>query len=171
MAGFPIRPSRSSWGVPLKDERMREDPRSELCAEQANLLFWQLAGLSMTAPLIVMQYQPDDGGAIDERIPFGVLAWDSTVHTDEASPYSWVTVTVHALGDYTFTFDANADDETGASLPVTISAGAACCISTVAAPTSATAIAEVTVVTANSVRVKTRGLAVLEYHPLVLVLW
>lgn len=102
----------------MVDERLPANPRRELTAAQANLLFWQLGGLGLCAPLALIVFD-----CVAEELIYGAFAWDGTIYENDAPP-AYLGVVKNGTGDFTFTFDASLDgipDENGDPTPTAIS--------------------------------------------------
>jgi hypothetical protein len=101
-AGFPNRPSRSSFGPTLFNVRSIKRPDKELDAGNVNLAFWQAAGAGRTSPLALIGYN----GTTEARV-FQALAWDSN---GSLAP---IPAVKDGTGAYTFTFASTYKDEGG----------------------------------------------------------
>lgn len=107
MAGFPNRPDRSEFGPTYEDERPVENPKRELGESVVNLNMWQVAGVSLTSPKVVISATVS-GSAV--TVTNQMLAWDP------AQDLSNITITYSATGDYTFAFASTYPDEDGNSI-------------------------------------------------------
>lgn len=74
MSGFPIRPTRGSFGPKPQNRRPTRNPEREMDADLGDLLFWQTAGNSIMVPLAWVLCEPDDGG--DLAVSAHAEAWN-----------------------------------------------------------------------------------------------
>ena len=107
MAGFPNRPDRSEFGPTYEDERPVENPKRELGQSVVNLNMWQVAGVGLTSPKVVISATVS-GSAV--TVTNQMLAWDPSQALGN------ITITYDATGDYTFAFSSTYPDEDGSSI-------------------------------------------------------
>jgi hypothetical protein len=108
--GFPSRTGRSDFGPTMKNDRPIVRPDQEINASQVELLWWQLAGLGMVAPLATFFDDPYTVESLQPRIRWGAFAWHQEILTDViyANLPSFLTRVANATGDITYTFAATA---------------------------------------------------------------
>ncbi len=102
--GWPERVGRPNWGPDMREEKRQKDPSNSLNMEQMNLLFWQMGGISLSAPKAVMLWTPP--GSVE--LTYGLFSWDDTIYQNVDVPSLPAVITsyvVNGLGDYTLTFD------------------------------------------------------------------
>lgn len=165
----------------MRNERMREDPREEIDQGVLELFFWQLGALGRGAPLITMLYGPQttvvssaEGAPALAGLRWGAAVWDDAVYENIASPPWLISDTMNAAeGDNTLLFATSAEDETGATVPLSFKAAFAWPVGEFWVPIVGRTRAEATMVTPNSVRVtsRNRDTSILTYQVLFLALW
>lgn len=114
MAGFPTRPSRDAFGPTYEDERPVRNPKRELGSAIGNLMFWQLAGAGIVAPMGVIQVAVTGGVA---TTVYQALAFDPK---GQLALLTWIN---DATGQYTITFASTYPDETGTARPFAVRFG------------------------------------------------
>lgn len=112
MSGFPLRPSRDTYGPQLRDVYAADNPETDIPAAAFNTLFWQVAGLGAAHPVRAIAIAEYSGGAL------------STIYQAEAwNPNNDVTHPVverTGTGTYTITFAPSYPDETGAEVSLSL---------------------------------------------------
>jgi hypothetical protein len=103
MAGFPALVSRKDFGPTLEDEQPVKNPKTDIGADQFNLLFWQVGGMNLMTPRAIIRVD-STGNLVQKR-----LAFDPNVEL----PDTVVTVTKGVTGAYTVTFQAQYNDQQG----------------------------------------------------------
>lgn len=117
MSGWPNRIARSSLGPTLVDKFPVVNPEHDVGAKQFNLDYWQLAGMNLTAPRVLLQVSANAGGA---ETQYQGIAWDPNGTLPK------VTWTRTAQGIYTFSLpQAEYSDEEGNLAEVVIVGGQA----------------------------------------------
>jgi len=111
MPGFPIRPSRASFGPTREDQYPVVDPVRFVSAATFNLEHWQTAGLGAVSPLAWVAIAID--GADAASLGASHEAWDP------AGSYV-PTVTKLGVGHYRITYAATYPDELGTSIATNI---------------------------------------------------
>jgi hypothetical protein len=104
MAGFPGRPDRAQFGPTYEDEFPVENPKRELGEAVINLNMWQLAGVGLVSPKVVITATVS-GSAV--TVTNQLLAWDPN-QTGAA-----ITIAYNSTGNYTPTFASTYTDEDG----------------------------------------------------------
>lgn len=158
--GWPVRTGRSAFGPTMREDRPSVRPDQELDAAKVELLWWQLAGLGMCAPLAMMFNDPFSVESLLPRIRWATFAWYQQIVIDVvyASMPSFVTVVKNGAGDFTYTFAATALGRDGLPHTLTVRGAVAqpCGIQNGEEDTvPANLRCEVTV-TGNAVRVRNR---------------
>lgn len=108
MSGFPIRISANALGPRMKNRGTARSPVYDVSAERMNLMRWQIAGLSQTAPLawvVVVFTAPD----IVTVVAHG-NAWQGQAPKVERL----------ATGAYLVTYAALVKDDDGIEVPVNL---------------------------------------------------
>lgn len=116
MPGFPLRPGRSSFGPDPINARPVRDPRKQLDGETTGrLMFWQLGGLGVAAPLAWIDCS------------LAGTAVQAQAHAEAFQPRggSAPTVGYTSVGQYTFSYSAQYPDETGTNQPLVLRGGLA----------------------------------------------
>ena len=116
MAGWPIRPSRASFGPTYENERAVKDPKKDIGAPIFNLDFWQLAGMGLVVPRAAIVFTVDAVPAVS-AVPYQGLAWDP----DSDIPVLAVART--GVGVYDIPFVASYPDENGQAQALALIAG------------------------------------------------
>lgn len=107
MAGFPGKPSRTAFGPQMVDTAPVRDPRRHVPAKALNLLFWQVAGIGLTVPKMVVLAEVDAGGMTVATLA-QALAWDPD---GELPDVEW---TYDGIGSYNWALDSGQyEDEEG----------------------------------------------------------
>ena len=91
--GFPIRPSRSALGPDPENRRKTVNPKQEMDARIARLIFWQVSGAGLMVPMARI-FVPIVAGAVDANNVTHAEAWNP--NQDQAPP----TPTRTGLGVY-----------------------------------------------------------------------
>lgn len=117
MAGFPDRPDRDSFGPTYENEDAVENPKRELGQEIVNLNMWQVAGMGLVSPKVVINCTVAGGGPV--TVVGQRLAWDP--NQDLAN----ITITYSATGIYTFAFASTYPDEDGSAIATGLIGGTA----------------------------------------------
>ena len=107
MAGFPNRPDRDEFGPTYEDERPVENPKRELGQSVINLNMWQLTGVGLTSPKVVITATVS-GSTV--TVVNQLLAWDP--HQDLGN----ITISYAGTGNYTFAFASTYPNEDGLSV-------------------------------------------------------
>jgi hypothetical protein len=107
MSGFPNRANRAALGPTYEEWMPVTDPNREISAAIQNLDFWQLAGVSQTAPLGIL-LATVSGGAVTTAAQS--LAWDPN---GALGLLSW---TYEAAGAFSFAFSSQYPDQRGTSV-------------------------------------------------------
>lgn len=111
MTGFPVRPSRTTFGPTLVNGGRVRDPTKNVGDDAFNLLFWQIAGMGVVSPRMLLKAVVDPSGAGSVVTSAQKMAWDS----NGAVPAT--TWTYDSLGQYTWTLSAGSyPDKDGASV-------------------------------------------------------
>jgi hypothetical protein len=176
IVGFPTRVGVLKYtadGLPVIDERLVVDPRSEMGAALLNLLAWQAGGLGVLAPLALVFYEPGFGG-FTERLRYGGFASnaDGPLVMVPMGSVPWLTVVRSAAGSYAFTFtQVLGMDGVLVDLPISSAAVYPVALPPVVAAPSTARVLSITGPTVN-VRVRSRyGGVVLTDHPVVLAVF
>jgi hypothetical protein len=114
MGGFPLRANRTTLGPTYEDYKPVTDTKREIAADIYNTAFWQLAGLSQTAPLGWLLCTVS-GGAVTTQEQ--ALAWDPN------GGLSALTWTYLNAGVYVFAFSSQYPDERGVNTNLVLRAG------------------------------------------------
>lgn len=116
MSGFPNRPTRSTYGPTLENEREVQNPKRELGATAMNLDFWQGSGM----------------GLVIQRVAIGVVAAGSpATHTyqglawDPAQTLPNIPVTNAGTGIYQAVFQSTYADQNGTLISTSLKGGIA----------------------------------------------
>ncbi len=80
--GWPLRIGRVNFGPTMKDERPPANTLQEFTARQANLSFWQAAGMGLVSPKAVLRIDYRSG--VDPTILDAHFAWDNVIYQDLA---------------------------------------------------------------------------------------
>lgn len=119
MAGFPHRIARSSLGPTLKDKYPVVNPEHDVGEAALNLLFWQSAGMNVSAARAMLQVDVDESAGTAETLYQG-FAWDPN---GTLPKLQW---TRSAAGVYTFSLpQSQYEDERGNDVTVTLVGGMA----------------------------------------------
>lgn len=100
--GFPIRAKRSTFGVTREDRAATLNPKHSFGARYANLVFWQAAGVNVSAPIAWVLVSSAGARAASGE------AWNPE-GTDPLRP----TCAKSSTGVYTVTFAATYPDMDG----------------------------------------------------------
>lgn len=103
VAGWPGRAGRSAYGPTMRDERPTVDGTQEINADAVNLSFWQLGAMGLAAPKATMMWLPPT-----VKLNHGNFSWDQTIYNDVvvgSLPAYILSYVVNGVGDYTLTFD------------------------------------------------------------------
>ena len=106
--GFPLRPSRSSFGPEMADRVPIKNPRQQVPASAINALFWQVAGCGLLVPLARVVVTDINAVAV-------------AAHWEAWNPDGSLgapTVERINTGDYAVTYASSYLDEDGASRAV-----------------------------------------------------
>jgi hypothetical protein len=114
--GFPVRPTRSTFGPDLENERRVENPRREIGAETFTLAWWQLAGMGRTSERVTLVGRWD---GLAMQTDYQAFAWDPNGQLPLLIP------TRLGVGEYRVVFAATYPDEAGAQRPIELKAHAA----------------------------------------------
>lgn len=104
--GFPIRPTRSSFGPTPVDRYPVRDPARELAADVGDLMMWQIAGLGVVAPVAWALVELAIGPTVS--LIASAEAWDS-------AGASLPTVSRSGVGAYQVSYAATVTDKDGDS--------------------------------------------------------
>jgi len=174
IVGFPTRVGASRFtadGLPVVDERLVVDPRSEMGATLLNLLAWQAGGLGVLAPLALVFYEPGFGG-FTERLRYGGFASnaDGPLVMVPMGSVPWLTVVRSGPGSYAFTFSQVLGMD-GVLVDLPISCAVAYPIALPSVPTLYSVARVVSVGTTVSVAIESRPGGVLTEHAVALAVF
>lgn len=116
MAGFPGRPDRNEFGPTYEDERPVENPKRELGQAVVNLNMWQVAGMGLVSPKVVISTTVA-GSAV--TVVNQMLAWDP--NQDLAN----ISVSYDGVGNYSFAFQSSYPNEDGNNVSTGLIGGTA----------------------------------------------
>lgn len=121
MSGFPRRANRAAFGPTYEEARPVTDPTKEVGKATFNLLFWQVAGISLVVPRAVLTGTVS--GGVVTTVTQG-LAWDPN------GGISKISFTYEAAGRYSFAFSQNYNDQNGNSRSLDLIGGKAAAMNT-----------------------------------------
>jgi len=116
MSGFPNRPTRNDFGPTYENERPVQDPKREVGEDIYNLNFWQVAGLGLVAPKVIIVATV--AGSV-------VTTVNQFLAFDPSRSLSALTWTYEGVGHYSFDFQSQYPDEVGNNVNLSLVAGGA----------------------------------------------
>lgn len=114
--GFPTRISRDTLGPTLVDQYQITDETKQLGADTMNEAWWNLSGVGLVIPRVVITATVTPGTTTVSTVYQGI-AWDPN---GSLSNLSWVYA---EAGRYTFAFSSAYNDEAGNSVSIVFSGG------------------------------------------------
>jgi hypothetical protein len=94
MSGLPLRPDRDSFGPTYLDSTAVRDPQKNLSAGVFNLLTWQVAGIGLLSPRVLLWFTANTSPDVIGRAE----AWNP--HRLTTGVYADPTLTKSGTGDY-----------------------------------------------------------------------
>lgn len=116
MSGFPNRPSRTAFGPEKRNERRVQNPETELDSAEMNLDFWQVAGMGLVAPRVVI-IALASGGSLPTPYSYQGIAWDPK------GLLGAIPSVYNGVGDYEFNFAATYPDQRGVAIATSLKGG------------------------------------------------
>lgn len=110
--GSPSRPDRNSFGQVMVNRGAVRDPQRDLDASIWNLMAWQLAGIGLLAPRVMLHFTLSGTPAIIRRAE----SWNPSRATTGA--YADPAFTVNGTGDITVAWPSAVQDDEGNSVNV-----------------------------------------------------